>query len=57
MSGNEKKMYEKEIKPVPKFRNEQDEREFWITHDTTDYSNFPSPAGSKLNLTVASKLR
>jgi len=30
----------KKIKPVPKFRNEQDEREFWNTHDTTDYFDF-----------------
>jgi predicted DNA binding CopG/RHH family protein len=30
----------KKIKPVPKFRNEQDEREFWTTHDTTDYFDF-----------------
>ena len=25
---------------MPKFRNEQDEREFWSTHDTTDYFDF-----------------
>jgi predicted DNA binding CopG/RHH family protein len=25
---------------VPKFRNEQDEREFWTTHDATDYFDF-----------------
>ena len=25
---------------MPKFRNEQDEREFWNTHDTTDYFDF-----------------
>jgi predicted DNA binding CopG/RHH family protein len=30
----------KKIKPVPKFRKEQDEREFWSTHDTTDYFDF-----------------
>ena len=30
----------KKIKPVPKFKNEQDEREFWSTHDTTDYFDF-----------------
>jgi predicted DNA binding CopG/RHH family protein len=30
----------KKIRPVPKFRNEQDEREFWMTHDTTDYFDF-----------------
>jgi predicted DNA binding CopG/RHH family protein len=28
------------IKPVPKFRNEQDERDFWSTHDTTEYFDF-----------------
>jgi len=30
----------KKIKPVPKFRNEQEEREFWTTHDTTPYFDF-----------------
>jgi predicted DNA binding CopG/RHH family protein len=30
----------KKIKPVPKFKDEQDEREFWSTHDTTDYFDF-----------------
>lgn len=30
----------KKIKPVPKFRSERDEREFWNTHDATDYSDF-----------------
>jgi CopG antitoxin of type II toxin-antitoxin system len=30
----------KKIKQVPKFRKEQDEREFWTTHDTTDFFDF-----------------
>jgi hypothetical protein len=31
----------KKNKPVPKFRNEQDERKFWHTHDDTmDYFDF-----------------
>jgi predicted DNA binding CopG/RHH family protein len=30
----------KKIKPLPKLKNEQDEREFWSTHDTTDYFDF-----------------
>lgn len=30
----------KKIKLLPKFRNEQDERKFWTTHDTTDYFDF-----------------
>jgi len=25
------------IKPIPKFKNEDQEREFWATHDTTEY--------------------
>ncbi|TMB15605.1 MAG: hypothetical protein E6J71_18600, partial [Deltaproteobacteria bacterium] len=24
-------------KPIPSFRSEQEEREFWETHDTADY--------------------
>ena len=24
-------------KPLPEFRNEDEEREFWLTHDSTDY--------------------
>ncbi len=30
----------KKIRQVPKFRREQGEREFWNTHDTTDYFDF-----------------
>ena len=30
----------RKIKPLPKFRNEQEEREFWMTHDTTQYFDF-----------------
>jgi len=25
------------IKPIPKFKNEKEERKFWMTHDSTDY--------------------
>ena len=25
------------LKPIPRFRSEAEEREFWETHDTTDY--------------------
>ena len=25
------------LKPTPKFESEDDEREFWATHDSTDY--------------------
>ncbi len=27
----------KNLKPVPKFKNEAEEREFWETHDSTEY--------------------
>ncbi len=27
----------KKLKPIPKFRSEADEREFWQTHDSTEY--------------------
>ena len=27
----------KKLKPVPRFRNEAEEREFWETHDSSDY--------------------
>jgi predicted DNA binding CopG/RHH family protein len=30
-------MPKKRLKPIPRFRNEAEEREFWATHDTTDY--------------------
>jgi predicted DNA binding CopG/RHH family protein len=30
-------MKAKNIKPVPKFKSEAEEREFWETHDSTEY--------------------
>ena len=27
----------KNLKPVPKFTSEQQERKFWLTHDSTEY--------------------
>jgi predicted DNA binding CopG/RHH family protein len=27
----------KKLKPIPRFANERKEREFWETHDTTEY--------------------
>lgn len=27
----------KKLKPIPKFKNEDEERKFWAIHDTTDY--------------------
>ncbi len=28
------------IKPLPVFKSESEEREFWHTHDSTDYVNY-----------------
>ena len=30
----------KKLKPIPDFKNEDEEREFWATHDSTDYINW-----------------
>ena len=30
----------KKLKPMPKIKKEEDEREFWNTHDTTEYFDF-----------------
>ena len=30
-------MSRKELKPIPEFISEAEEREFWKTHDSTDY--------------------
>ncbi|MBL7078608.1 BrnA antitoxin family protein [Candidatus Shapirobacteria bacterium] len=38
----------KKVKPIPKFKNEAEEREFWATHDLTDYLNQFQPV--KLDL-------
>lgn len=30
----------KKLKKIPKFKNEEEEANFWDTHDTTDYFDF-----------------
>lgn len=30
------------LKKIPKFKNEDEEREFWHTHDSTDYIDYSS---------------
>lgn len=37
------KIDKKEIKLIPKFKNEDEEREFWATHDLTDYLDHFKP--------------
>jgi len=33
----------KRREPIPKFKNEDEEREFWATHDLTDYLDYFQP--------------
>ena len=47
----------KKIAPLPKFRNEQDEREFWTTHNTMDYFDFSKSRWVEIEIDLASKLR
>jgi predicted DNA binding CopG/RHH family protein len=35
-------------KKIPEFRNEDDERKFWATADSTDYVDWPSGKRKKL---------
>lgn len=32
----------KQLKRIPKFNNEKEEREFWQTHDSTEYVEYKS---------------
>lgn len=34
----------KKLKEIPKFKTEDEEREFWATHDTTDYFDWDNAA-------------
>lgn len=36
-------MKAKKIKLIPKFRTEDDERDFWATHDSSDYFDWSKP--------------
>lgn len=31
------------LKPIPKFKNEDEERDFWADHDTTEYFDTSKP--------------
>lgn len=30
----------KKLKPIPYFKSEQEERKFWLTHDSTEYVDY-----------------
>jgi predicted DNA binding CopG/RHH family protein len=59
-------MAKRVLKPIPKFRNEAEERRFWETHDTTDYvdwskaqdASFPDlkPTTTTISLRIPSGL-
>ena len=34
----------KKLKPIPQFKNEDEEAEFWATHDSTEYINWSKAA-------------
>ena len=33
----------KQLKPIPQFKNEQEEADFWAAHDTTEYFDINRP--------------
>src|SRR3989338_7658588 len=37
MQVKRKGLFMKKLRPIPKFKNEDEERDFWATHDSTDY--------------------
>ena len=43
----------KKYKLIPKFKNEDEERDFWATHDTTEYFDIDQPV--KLDLSSLKK--
>ena len=50
-------MKNNKIKQIPRFKNEDKERDFWDTHDATDYFDFNKPIKldlSKLKFTTES---
>jgi len=47
----------KKLKLIPKFKNEDEERDFWDTHDTTEYFDMSKPMMIKFpNLKMSTKI-
>jgi predicted DNA binding CopG/RHH family protein len=44
----------KRLKLTPKFKNEQEERDFWSTHDSTEYIDWSK---AKVHIKTSPKLR
>lgn len=36
-------MQKKKLKSIPRFKSEDEERDFWATHDSTDYFDYSRP--------------
>lgn len=47
---NLKKLKKKELKPVPKFKNDLEEAIFWDTHSLADYFDFSKPLNMRFVL-------
>ena len=46
----------KELKPIPHFKSEPEEREFWQTHDSTEYVDYSTATTTIFpNLKLTSK--
>jgi len=43
------------MKKIPKFKNEDEEREFWATHDTTDYFDWSTAIRVKFPPKIATR--
>ncbi len=42
-------MKRNKLKPIPKFENEDEERDFWATADTTEYFDYNKPVDLDLS--------
>ena len=42
-------MKKTKLKSIPKFKNEDEERNFWNSHDTTEYFDTSKPVGFDLS--------
>ncbi|MBI4691290.1 MAG: BrnA antitoxin family protein [Nitrospirae bacterium] len=49
-------MNRKKLKTIPKFKSEDEEREFWATHDTTEYLDWSRGVRAKFpNLKLSTR--
>ena len=49
-------MSKKKLKPIPEFKSEDEERDFWATHDTTEYLDWSKAVRTKFpNLKLSTR--